>query len=250
MRLPQRHKRQDTDQRAVRYPKARKWANKALDLLFPPVCAACDTLGPLICDDCRDQMLKISEPLCLRCGRSLIYEAPVCKECMQPSFHLQQVRTPLAYREPAARIIHRLKYEGLFALANPLAQIMANAWPAWEHYPDVIVPIPLHSRRQRRRGFNQSALLARHLGRQLEIPVNERAMKRVRNTIPQTGLSPIDRQENVRDAFVADSQQVSNQQILLVDDVYTTGATMSAAADALLANGATGVSAYCLARTV
>ena len=143
-----------------------------------------------------------------------------------------------------------MKYGGLFALAKPLAQIMAGAWPEWEHKPDAILPIPLHRRRQRRRGFNQSALLAVHLGRQLDIPVNQQAMKRVRHTNPQTGLSPKDRLENVRGAFLADSRLVDNKQILLIDDVYTTGATMSAAAGALLASGAAGVSAFCLARTV
>ncbi len=143
-----------------------------------------------------------------------------------------------------------MKYDGLFALAKPLAQIMAASWPAWEPYPDTIVPIPLHKRRQGRRGFNQSALLASHLGQQMEIPVDKQAVNRVKHTMPQIGLSPAERLENVRNAFTADSQQVKNKQILLIDDVYTTGATMSAAADALLASGAAGVSAYCLARTV
>jgi ComF family protein len=231
-------------------PEAHKWANKALDLLFPPVCAACDTLGPLICDDCLAQMLKIYEPLCQRCGRSLLYAAPVCGKCMQPSFRLRQVRAPLAYEEPTARIIHRLKYEGLFALAKPLVQIMVASWPDWEINPDVIIPVPLHKQRRRRRGFNQSTLLAEHLGQKLAIPVDEKAMKRVKYTIPQIGLNPAERHENVRDAFAADSQKVNNKQILLIDDVYTTGATMSAAADSLLASGAAGVSAYCLARAV
>ena len=127
---------------------------------------------------------------------------------------------------------------------------MAGAWPNWEPYPEIIVPVPLHKRRQRRRGFNQSALLALHLGQQIDIPVNEDAVWRVKNTIPQTGLKPDERLENVRDAFTASSKQVYNKQILLIDDVFTTGATMVAAAGAVLASGAAGVSAYCLARTV
>jgi ComF family protein len=163
---------------------------------------------------------------------------------------LQQVRAALAYREPASGIIHKLKYDGLFALAKPLAQIMASAWPEWENKPDVIVPIPLHRRRQRQRGFNQSALLAFHLGPQVNISVNGQALNRVKPTIPQIGLNPVERLENVRDAFSANAQQVTNKQILLIDDVYTTGATMAAAAGALLDSGAAGVSAYCLARAV
>ena len=191
-------------------------------------------------------MPGVGEPLCWRCGRTRFIAEPVCVS----SFPLQQVRAPLAYLEPLTRIIHEMKYKGFFALAKPLAHIMAASWPDWEHNPDTIVPIPLHRRRQKRRGFNQSALLAFHLGRQIDIPVNEQAMRRVKHTVPQIGLSPVERSENVLDAFLADSNQVKNKQILLIDDVYTTGATMSAAADALLASGAATVSAYCLARAV
>jgi ComF family protein len=195
-------------------------------------------------------MARVDGPLCQRCGRSLLYTAPVCRSCLQPSFSLQQVRASLAYREPSTQIIHKMKYDGFFALAKPLAQIMAATWPGWEQYPDTIVPIPLHRRRQRRRGFNQSALLGLHLGQQMDIPVDEQALERVKHTVPQIDLSPVERLENVRDAFFADSHRVRNKQILLIDDVYTTGATMTSAADALLASGAAGVSAYCLARAV
>ncbi len=235
---------------AARFPETHKWANKALDLLFPPICAACGALGDLICADCLAQLPHVAGPLCNRCGRSHLYAVPVCESCLQPSFCLQQVRAALIYHEPAAGIIHKMKYDGFFALAKPLAHIMAAAWPNWEPYPEIIVPVPLHKRRQRQRGFNQSALLASHLGQQMGIPVNEEAIRRVKNTIPQIGLNPNERLENVHDAFQAHSQQVMNKQILLIDDVFTTGATMLAAAGSLLTSGAAGVSAYCLARTV
>lgn len=226
------------------------WADQLLALIFPPVCAACNRPGPLICSECAGQMATIAEPICERCGRTLLYEAPICGRCLGASFSLEQVRTPLAYKDPTARIIHRLKYEGLFALARPLAQIMIDAWPDWEPAPDLILPIPLHPRRQRRRGFNQSASLAKHLGTEVGLPVEERALRRMKNTIPQIGLSPAEREENVRQAFAAEGKLVEAQYILLIDDVYTTGATMRAAATALLSSGAAGVSAYCLARSV
>ncbi len=143
-----------------------------------------------------------------------------------------------------------MKYEGLFALNKPLAQLMTNAWPIWDDEPDIIIPIPLHPRRKKERGFNQSALLAIHLGQQLNITVNIKDLERTKNTAPQVGLSPEKRQENVRDAFCTKPGAVSDRKILLVDDVFTTGATMLAAAKALLSAGATDVSAYCLARTI
>ena len=231
-------------------PEASKWANKALDLFFPTVCAGCGKLGPMICENCLLQFPQVSEPICHRCGHSLVHPANVCGKCWSTDFHLQQVRASLIYRDPIKSIIHKMKYQGLFALSKPLAGLMANNWPSWNDTPDLIMPVPLHPRRMKNRGFNQSALLATHLGQELDITVNLTGLERVRNTAPQVGLNPQKRQENVRDAFNADPGTASGKQILLIDDVFTTGATMLAAAKALLVAGATNVSAYCLARTV
>jgi ComF family protein len=161
---------------------------------------------------------------------------------------LIQMRAPLLYVEPTSRLIHRLKYEGYFALAGPLSRFLIEEWPAWEQPPDLILPIPLHPRRQRRRGYNQSELLARPLAREQAIDFSAAALRRTRHTVPQVGLGPAERADNVRGAFAADAALVRGRHVLLVDDVLTTGATMSAAAEALLATGVRTVSAYCLAR--
>jgi ComF family protein len=158
------------------------------------------------------------------------------------------MRAPLLYVEPTSRLIHRLKYEGYFAISEPLVSFMIEGWPAWEQTPDLILPIPLHPRRQRRRGYNQSERLAQPLAEALAIQFNRAALRRTRHTAPQVGLGPAERADNVRGAFAADAQAVSGRHVLLVDDVLTTGATMTAAAEALLAAGAQSVSAYCLAR--
>jgi ComF family protein len=158
------------------------------------------------------------------------------------------MRAPLLYVEPTNRLIHRLKYEGYFALARPLSDFLIEGWPEWDQPPDLILPIPLHPRRQRRRGYNQSELLARPLAQRLGIQFSSAALRRTRHTVPQVGLGPIERADNVRGAFSADAQVVAGRRILLVDDVLTTGATMSAASEALLAAGTVAVSAYCLAR--
>jgi ComF family protein len=157
------------------------------------------------------------------------------------------MRAALRYQEPTSDIIHRFKYEGYFALGRPLAALMIAAWPRWQSPPDLILPIPLHDRRRRQRGYNQSELLARPLGQALGIPVETASLRRTRPTIPQVGLGPDERRENVRGAFAA-GPGVAGRRVLLIDDVLTTGATMSAAAEALLAAGAAGVAAYCLAR--
>ncbi len=158
------------------------------------------------------------------------------------------MRAPLRYAEPTDRLIHRLKYEGYFALARPLARTLIDGWPVWEPVPDLIAPIPLHPRRRRRRGYNQSELLARPLAEAVGVPFSATALRRTRHTPPQVGLGPEARAANVQGAFDATAQEVAGRAILLIDDVLTTGATMTAAAAALLAAGAASVSAYCLAR--
>ncbi|WP_374688646.1 ComF family protein [Promineifilum sp.] len=229
---------------AVRWRAA---AGFCLDVAFPPVCAGCGRVGALLCAACEARLVPVTGPICHRCGRGL--EGPgACPTCAAGPLPLRQMRAPLRYQEPASRLIHGLKYEGYFALAAPLARRLIAGWPAWEQPPDLILPIPLHPRRQRRRGYNQSELLARPLAQALGIPFSAAALRRTRHTPPQVGLGPAARADNVKGAFTADPAAVAGRHVLLIDDVLTTGATMSAAAEALLAAGAAGVSAYCLAR--
>lgn len=157
------------------------------------------------------------------------------------------MRGALRYQEPTSNLIHRFKYEGCFALAGPLASALIAAWPVWQQPPDLIIPIPLHPRRKRRRGYNQSELLAAPLARALGLPLNHRGLQRIRHTAPQVGLGPEERHDNVRGAF-ATADSLAGRHVLLIDDVLTTGATMRAAAEALLVAGVASVSAYCLAR--
>lgn len=223
-----------------------------LDVVFPPVCVHCRRIGAPLCAACAAQMERVAEPICLHCGRHPVRQEEwstdiPCPECRAKPRPLTQMRAALRYQEPASAAIHRFKYEGYFALGKPLAGLMIDAWPRWEQSPDLILPIPLHARRRRQRGYNQSELLARPLGEALRIPVDATLLHRTRHTIPQVGLGPDERHENVRGAFAADSG-VAGRHVLLIDDVLTTGATIAAAAEALLAAGALGVAAYCLAR--
>ena len=152
---------------------------------------------------------------------------------------------------PLREAIHQLKYNDLRALAIPLGNLMAAGWsvlaPENSDF-EAIVPIPLHRTRQRQRGYNQSALLARELARHLQRPVIEDSLVRIRATAPQVDLNAQARQENVRDAFRCVSRNLSGKRVLLIDDVCTTGATLEAASSALRAGGASSVWAYTLAR--
>ncbi len=231
----------------------RRAVSFCLDVVFPPVCARCRRVGSILCAECASQMARVPDLICPRCGRfhddgAGITRSLPCGDCRRTHSPLIQMRAPLRYAEPTSRIIHRFKYEGYFALGEPLARFMFDDWPVWEQPPDLILPIPLHPKRRRRRGYNQSELLAAPLGRSLGVQTAPAGLRRVRHTAPQVGLGPNERHDNVRDAFAADASRVSGRHVLLVDDVLTTGATMRAAAEALLAAGAASISAYCLAR--
>lgn len=139
-----------------------------------------------------------------------------------------------------------MKYEGYFALAQPLGEVMVEAWPNWQHQPDLVLPIPLHSRRKRERGYNQSKLLTDILEQELGLSTTTQALSRSRHTRPQIGLTADERRANVLGAFIAKPALVKGKRIMLVDDVFTTGSTLSAAAEALYMAGACSVSAYCL----
>lgn len=154
------------------------------------------------------------------------------------------------FEGPVREAVHRLKYRGQRALAEPLGGLMADWWERRGAEVDLIVPVPLHPKRLRERGYNQAALLAkvmaRHVGRPL---ADDGVLVRVRHTRSQMELGEAQRRRNVIGAFRADEVGVRGRRVLLVDDVCTTGATLEACTDALRAAGAVEVRAFTLART-
>lgn len=227
---------------------ARRLVGTLTNLLFPPVCANCKKGGAYLCATCTEAVMWLHEPLCPHCGCELDRQADRCYPCAQRPLPLAQVRTAVYFADPVQPLIHQLKYQNSFALAPTLADLLIKAWPVWSHPVDVMVSIPLHADRQRARGYNQSQLLAEPLSRQVGIPLLPQAMRRVRPTQPQVGLNAVDRHANVSGAFVAERSLIDGRHVLLIDDVFTTGATMSAAAEVLLTAGAARVSGFCLAR--
>jgi len=155
----------------------------------------------------------------------------------------------VVYFEGALRkAMHWLKYRGRTALADPLGGLMAEYWAQHPMQFDVIVPVPLHADRLRKRGYNQAALLARQMARRVGLMEEEQTLVRQRSTSRQVDLNAKQRKQNVRDAFHCSGDGLAGKQILLIDDVCTTGATLEACAIALLAGGARNVQALTLAR--
>jgi ComF family protein len=160
----------------------------------------------------------------------------------------QGLRSLAFHSGPLRAAIHALKYKNSPALAETLAGLMDTHWPDLLPPKGNLVPVPLAADRTRQRGFNQSEVLARHLGQLRHLALKPDVLQRTRNTPPQVGLNASQRRQNMLDAFSADSGRVRDQDFILIDDVCTTGATLGACAKALLEGGARTVWAYTLAR--
>lgn len=218
-----------------------------LDLLFPPRCIGCGRVGSWFCEECCAQIEPIRPPLCPLCGRPSS-GGRLCFLCRRDPLRIDGIRA-VAYLEGTLReAIHRFKYDNLQDLVFPLARLL-NAYLQSDPLPvDVIVPVPLHPKRLRERGYNQSALLARRLGDQTGLPVSEGSLFRVRETVPQVALNARQRRENVKGAFACADERLAGKRVLLIDDVCTTGATLEACSIALAERKARSVWALVLAR--
>lgn len=219
----------------------RRFFQTALEFALPPVCVGCRRPGALVCDSCEADIAWRREAFCPKC---LQIDLPA--GCCDEFFYA--VYTAVSYLGPIPKAIHQLKYEGQFALADPLARFMLDAWRQSWPLPDLLIPVPLHPTRQKKRTYNQSALLAQKLNERGMGHTQTNTLFRVRQTPPQVGLSARQRKENVHDAFWA-NDSVADCSILLIDDVYTTGATMAAAAAALRRAGAKSVAGFTLAKS-
>lgn len=222
-----------------------------VDVLLPPSCAACDVVlpGPVgFCEDCAPEVLELPTVHCRRCAEPGDFPAQLCVRCAEGEVPWERAFAPFEHEGSLARAIHRFKYEDRSDLSRPLGLLLAaTAREQLVSMPGVLVPLPLHEARFRERKFDQAGLLAAVLAQRVGRRVEAGWLSRTRDTRRQVGLAEADREANVRGAFGA-SSAVHGQELVLVDDVLTSGATAREAARALLTAGAARVFVLTLAR--
>lgn len=222
-----------------------------LDIFFPIRCLGCGEFDQWICNDCHKAFPTLTEQHCFICKENITKNGEICFNCVKESnVSLKSVFVASVYQNELLRkSIHHFKYKFIEDLAEPLALLIAQTLQNSNHpTPDVIIPVPLHKRRLRWRGFNQAKALARELD--LKIPIVDDVLIRHQNTTPQVKMkNRKQRLENLNDAFsIKNPEVIKNKKVLLIDDVVTTGTTLSICAKELKKAGADEVQALVIAR--
>ncbi len=217
----------------------------SLDLFFPPFCSSCrkaveDSDKPL-CEKCLSQLKFMKTPYCTCCGKSFSSgnKNHLCGDCLKSSWNFDKARSIVLYEDIIAGLIHELKYSGSMSGLKTF-QHLSRQSPVRDDLTtaDLILPVPLHIKRLRHRGFNQALLLAKSLFPNAREKIRYDLLFRQTNTPTQTGLSGRERRKNVKNAFVVTKpSEISGRNILIIDDVFTTGSTVNECAGALKKNG-------------
>ena len=235
----------------VIWKQSRGVLQQLLDILFPVHCAGCQRTGRVLCPDCIAQIQLLPSPFCEFCGTPLSTYG-VCKNCQYHLPKLSGQRAVSLYQEPLRGCIHGLKYDGNTRLAEPLGLLLAQAYRRYGMQADMLIPVPLHSERQRQRGFNHASLLAEVCSAHLGVHMNDSILVRHRATVAQVDLHPRERYQNVAGAFACSSSSANSvlngRRIVIIDDVSTTSATLEACATPLFAAGAKEIWGLVLAR--
>jgi len=219
------------------------------DLVYPTSCVHCHRYGPILCQACIADSARFDARACQRCSAPLA-TAAVCGACAFRPVTVTTTVALFAFGDAVRDAVHGLKYDDLRALAPLMGRLMASEPRVAALEFDAVVPVPLHPRKARRRGYNQAELLAGEIASALAVPLSVSCLRRVVDTpaLART-TSRVEREAGVRDAFVG-GPHARGRRLLLVDDVTTTGSTLRECASALLAAGAAEVNAVVFAKEI
>lgn len=219
--------------------------------VYPYFDAVVNFIYPHFCVVCKNRLEPELNLICQECWQSLPRLKHVEADLKSP--HITRFLAIWEFNDAIQRLIHEIKFFGKKSLAKPIGEELAKTVSAESEFmaADWVIPVPLHRTKLRERGFNQSLLLSEQISERTGIPVNEKALRRIRYTKPQSKLTAIERDWNVRGAFkVKNSDELAGKKVILVDDVLTTGSTMKACAEALKSAGVRKVLALTAAATL
>ncbi|MCQ2548826.1 MAG: ComF family protein [Lachnospiraceae bacterium] len=214
-----------------------------LDILYPRRCAICDGVLPFgekgCHKTCKQTIQYIGATVCCKCGKPVKEEEEYCQDCKMRPHAFDQARALYPYRYVRLSI-YRYKYGGRKEYGAFFGREMAEYFENYikRIHPDALIPVPLHRKRKRKRGFNQAEILAEEIGKILQIPVWKKTVFRVKNTKPMKNVEGNARQNNLKKAFKIRGNDVKLKTIILIDDIYTTGATVDTIAALLKTAGA------------
>lgn len=216
--------------------------NRIAEIIFPQRCVVCDralrsgSLG--FCETCGNKIKYVNEPVCLKCGRPLEEISEYCDDCKKKKHYFIAGRFPYSYRE-ISESVYRFKYNNRAEYAKTYAMAVKMNLADWVESikADAFVPIPLHKKRQAKRGYNQAEEFAKELSKCFGIPMRSDLCARSKNTIPQKEFGMRARQNNVKKAFIIKKNDVKLSTIILVDDIFTTGSTIDSLAKEFLQAG-------------
>lgn len=229
-------------------PQLSSFRRAALNILFPQRCVGCGEDGEVLCWNCKKSLRRIVPPICPKCGKPQS-SGNLCNSCVSRQCSIDGLRSPFRFEGVLREAIHQFKYRNLRCLAEPLAALLYEYLNQSPLVVKVIVPVPLSTKRLRERGYNQSELLARKLSELTHLPCNTDCLKRIKYFLPQARTKSVqERYNNVNKAFTCVNSSLENADVLLLDDVSTSGATLDACALILKESGVSSVWGLVVAR--
>lgn len=215
-----------------------------IDWIYPPRCIFCNSIIALnkyngfnICDRCNEVLPFMKQPYCSKCGKTVDSCNDICYDCSKKEFSYEKGWIALEYNEMTKETIYKFKYQNCPNYSKTLAEIMYKAMDdksILNYKFDLITSVPIHKNKLKKRGYNQAQLLAKQLSLKLKLPYED-IIIRIKDTKPQSSLSPKERNNNLNQAFKAiDNKKIFNKKVLIVDDIYTTGATINACVDSII----------------
>lgn len=217
-----------------------------LDIIFPRRCPGCDEVlfwkdyRVGFCEKCRKEIKKPGDRVCLKCGKTVRdKERQLCNSCEKHKHFFTQGKGVYLYTGVMKTAMYRFKYSNRRIYAKIFAKDAVDSYALWINSvdPDIIIPIPMYRKKERKRGYNQATEFAKELSKQVNIPIESNTLVRIKDTTPLKSLNPSERKKNLKNAFIFRKNVVQYENALLIDDIYTTGATMDAAAYVLKKSG-------------